>query len=100
MFSEDDLNESIAELNELEEELKKLDSLYDSLKSQIPEEFANMDVRNIPHDAVLDQMLDEAKKKAEAEGRQRAALYEDKLRAKKGGSTPSRKVGSRRGMMV
>ena len=92
MFTEEELNESIAELNEIEQELKRLDALYDSVKSQLP--------RNLPHDAVLDQMIEEAKRKAEAEGRQRAAVYEDKIRAKKGGSAPKAKAGSRRGMMA
>ena len=45
-------------------------------------------------------MIEEAKRKAEAEGRQRAAVYEDKIRAKKGGSAPKAKAGSRRGMMA
>jgi len=98
MFTEDELNQSIAELNEIEEELKKLDSLYDSLKSQLPPEVANLDTRTLPHDAVLDQMIEEAKRKAEAEGRQRAAVYEDKIRQKKGVTT--KKPVSRRGMMA
>ena len=100
MFTEEELNESIAELNEIEQELKRLDALYDSVKSQLPKEAANFDVRNLPHDAVLDQMIEEAKRKAEAEGRQRAAVYEDKIRAKKRGSASKAKAGSRRGMMA
>ena len=100
MFTEEELNESIAELNEIEQELKRLDALYDSVKSQLPKEAANFDVRNLPHDAVLDQRIEEAKRKAEAEGRQRAAVYEDKIRAKKGGSAPKAKAGPRRGMMA
>lgn len=100
MFTEEELNESIAELNEIEQELKRLDALYDSVKSQLPKEAANFDVRNLPHDAMLDQMIEEAKRKAEAEGRQRAALYEDKVRSKKGASAPKSKTASRRGMMA
>ncbi len=100
MFTEEELNQSIMELNEIEEELKRLDALYDSVKSQLPKEVANMDTRNIPHDAVIDKMIDEAKRKAEAEGRQRAALYEDKLRQRKGGSASKSKPAPRRGMMA
>lgn len=99
MFTEEELNESIAELNEIEQELQRLDALYDSVKAQLPKEVANFDTRNLPHDAMLDKMIEEAKRKAEAEGRQRAAVYEDKLRAKKGASTSS-KPAPRRGMMV
>ncbi|MBP5244522.1 MAG: hypothetical protein J6Z28_07380 [Succinivibrio sp.] len=100
MFTEDELNESILEIKEIEEELERLDALYNSVKSQLPKDVANMDTRNIPHDAVLDKMIEEAKRKAEAEGRQRAALYEDKLRQKKGGSAAKSNPGPRRGMMA
>ncbi len=101
MFTEEELNESIAELNEIEAELKRLDALYDSVKAQLPKEAANFDTRNLPHDAMLDKMIEEAKRKAEAEGRQRVAVYEDKIRSKKGASAPkSSKPASRRGMMA
>ncbi|WP_031491616.1 hypothetical protein [Succinivibrio dextrinosolvens] len=100
MFTEEELNQSILELNEIEEELKRLDALYNSVKEQLPKDVANMDTRELPHDAVLDKMIDEAKRKAEAEGRQRAAIYEDKIRQKKGGSAAKPKAGSRRGMMA
>lgn len=100
MFTEEELNESIAELNEIEQELQRLDALYDSVKSQLPKEVADFDTRNLPHDAMLDKMIEEAKRKAEAEGRQRAAVYEDKLRAKKGASATGRKPAPRRGMMA
>lgn len=100
MFTEEELNESIAELNEIEQELKRLDALYDSVKSQLPKEVADLDARNLPHDAVLDQMIEDAKRKAEAEGRQRMAIYQDKIRSKKGGSSSDRKPVSRRGMMA
>lgn len=101
MFTEEELNQSIMELNEIEEELKRLDALYEQVKAQIPKEYANVDIRNLPHDAVLDEMIEEAKRKAEAEGRQRAAVYEDKLRQKKNkGSKPGKAASSRRGMMV
>lgn len=100
MFTEEELNQSIDELNEIEEELKRLDALYNSVKSQLPKECANMDTRNLPHDAVLDKMIEDAKRKAEAEGRQRAAIYEDKIRQKKGASASQAKPTSRRGMMA
>lgn len=100
MFTEEDLNESIAELNEIEQELKRLDALYDSVKSQLPKEVADLDTRNLPHDAMLDQMIEDAKRKAEAEGRQRMAIYQDKIRSKKGGISSDRKPVSRRGMMA
>ncbi len=101
MFTEEELNQSIMELNEIEEELNRLDSLYEKVKSQLPKEYENVDIRNIPHDAVLDKMIDEAKRKAEAEGRQRAALHEDKIRNKKNGSSQQIKaISSRRGIMA
>ena len=76
MFTEKELAESIEELASLENEIKKLDALYDAASKNMPEK-TNADNLSAEASAVVDKLMEEAKRKAEAEGRARAANYRD-----------------------
>ncbi len=75
MFTEKELNESIEELTKLEAEIQKLDALYDAAKSQLPGNGA--DSLSPQDSSVVDELMAEAKHRAEKEGRARSAAYRD-----------------------
>lgn len=89
MLFDEDLNESFSDLRQIEEELKRIDALYVSIKSQLPKSASNFDADNHPQSSILNKIIEEVKRNAAAEGRQRVALYEDKMRLKKGGTDAS-----------
>ena len=74
MFTLEEIEESMKEIHALEEEIKRIDAVYESVRKQLPEE---VNTGKRPKNEVLDGLMAEAVKKAEAEGRQRAALYRD-----------------------
>ncbi len=100
MFTEDDLNQSIEELNNIKKELEQIDALYEQVKSQIPEDVINAGARDLPHNEIVDKMVAEAIKKAEAEGRQRAASYADSHPAANNQKVSSPASGRRRGGLM
>ncbi len=76
MFTEKELAESIEELAALEAEIQKLDKLYDDIHKQLPDGIADLKL-NAEDSSVVDELMAEAKRKAENEGRARAANYRD-----------------------
>lgn len=76
MFTEKELAESIQELADLESELQKLDGMYNDAVQQLPADLASTKLSREGSQKV-EELISEAKRRAEEEGRNRAAQYRD-----------------------
>ncbi len=60
MFTEKELNDSIEELKKLEDEISRIDAMYDKTMSMIPSEYKEDGGRTLKKDSRLDKIVREA----------------------------------------